>query len=225
MRPLSQATLDRVGAPLRLTDLLPGARAGVVIGDGGGSFFAGFRAAGADDGGPDPLDRYTRQVIPAVIEGLQGSAALGSEAVVVRYPFDDVPPILPMQRLGLAAGLPAPGPLGVQIHPRFGPWWAYRALLVLRAPLREPAALASPCAGCPAPCRPICPGSAVTAAGLEIDRCARHRLADAGQACQLTCVARSACVVGPEHHYPAAQLTHHMSASLRSLRKYYGGRS
>src|SRR5881394_1320796 len=152
-RALTPAALARVNLGLALEDLMPGARAALVVGDGGGAFFARFLAAG-DLAGPHPLDRYTERVVRAAAH-----AALAGSGVAhaVLFPFMAGGPLLPMQRLGQAAGLPPPGPLGLQVHPLYGPWWAYRALVVLATELVEEPPLPAPCAGCPAPCIAACP--------------------------------------------------------------------
>jgi epoxyqueuosine reductase len=189
-----------------LQDLVAGATGALVVGDGGGEFFARFRAARAP--GPDPLDRYTARVIDALV----AAVAPGARAF---YPF--TPPWLPMQTLGVAAGLPSAGPLGLQIHPRWGPWWAYRALIVLTdAPVTSEPPLARACDGCPAPCIAACPVGAPTMGGFTGATCARHRQAD--QACQHSCAARRACVVAPGAAYPAEQIAFHMDASLVMIR-------
>ena len=89
------------------------------------TFLAG--APEAPDGLPNPLDRFTRAAITAARR-----AALGHPGRArLLFPFTDSVPALPFQRLGRAAGLGAPGPLGLQIHPSYGPWWAYRGLIAL----------------------------------------------------------------------------------------------
>lgn len=219
VRAVGQATLDRAGIELRLGELVPGAVAAVVVGDGGGDFFARFRAAPeASDGAPDPIDRYTARVVRALIAEVAGG-------LTARFPFDPPPPgpagpLLPLQRIGMAAGLPAGGPLGLQIHPRFGPWWAYRALILCDRPLPEAPPLLSSCSGCPAPCVPACPGGAVAPDGFAVGRCGAHRLVHAP--CADTCGARRACVIGREHAYDDAQLGFFMAASLRTLRAWAG---
>lgn len=238
IRAVGQATLDRAGVDLRLGELAPGAVAAVVLGDGGGDFFARFRAAPeATDGAPDPINRYTARVVRALV----AEVAVGLTA---RFPFDVPPagpaeprppagsaeplpaarpagpsgPLLPLQRIGMAAGLPPGGPLGLQIHPRFGPWWAYRALVLCDRPLPEAQPLASSCTGCPAPCVSACPGGAVAPGGFAVGRCGAHRLVHAP--CADNCSARRACVVGREHAYGDAQLGFFMAASLRTLRAW-----
>jgi hypothetical protein len=209
VRPFS---LEAAGSAGRaLAEALPAALTGLIVGDGGGDFFARFAAAAV--AGPDPLDRYTVDVVSAVLAGLPELAG----GYAVRYPFQG----LPMQALGQAAGLPPPGPLGIQIHPRFGPWWAYRAVVALAQSLPALPPLASPCVGCPAPCVGACPAGAVAAGGFAVGSCARHRLGHVP--CQHDCAARRACVVAPEAAYPAHQLAFHMDASLVMVRAYLGG--
>lgn len=221
--PLGQAGLDRAGVEVQLDRLLPDAGGAVVVGDGGGAFFAGFQASRARanpaGAGPDnPLDEYTARTVRAA-----AAQALAPMSFHVAFPFAREPSLqsasrtgwLSFQRLGQVAGLPAPGPLGVQVHPRFGPWWGYRALIVVTDPLSEEPALRAPCAGCAAPCVAACPADALAGARLDIDRCADHRLQS--ELCAHRCASRIACVAGPEHRYPDGQLAFHMAASLRMI--------
>ena len=224
--PLGQAGLDRAGVELQLDRLLPGAGGAVVVGDGGGAFFAGFQAsrARANPAEPqpeNPLDEYTARTVRAA-----AAQALAPMSFHLAFPFARVTTQsqpgtgwLSFQRLGQVAGLPPPGPLGVQVHPRFGPWWGYRALIVVGEALAEEPSLGAPCAGCAAPCVAACPADALAGVRLDIDRCAGQRLQS--QVCAHRCASRIACVAGPEHRYPDAQLAFHMAASLRSIRKYY----
>ncbi len=217
--PIPAAVFDSAAAPVRLSDLLSGARTAVIIGDGGPGFFRGFLAAGGPDGAPHPLDRYTRTTLAAVARG--ALAPLGLPHALV-FPFSGggvAGPPLPFQRLGRAAGMGPPGPLGIQVHPVYGPWWAYRGLIALDV-AAEAVALpaAAPrsgdgCAGCDAPCVAACPAGAVRTAGLHYLACASERLAPAS-ACRTSCAARIRCVRGPEHRYSDAQLEFHMTASF-----------
>jgi len=207
--PLDAAAFDAAAAPLRLEALLPSAAGALVVGAGGRAFFQGFAASPESrDGQPHPLDRYTARVIAAGV-----SAALAGTAVrhAVAYPFG-VDPIVPFQRLGRAAGLGGPGPLALQIHPVFGPWWAYRALIALDRSVGAAPALGDACAGCPAPCVAACPGRAVSRAGFQVAACHAHRVA--APDCHASCAARIACIRGPEHRYADEQLAFHMRASM-----------
>jgi hypothetical protein len=212
VRPVSARSLERAGLGWTLQTLLPGARAGLVLGDGGGGFFARFRARPSIEAS-DPLDRFTAEVVPAAV-----ARALAGLDVrhAIHFPSAGGARPWPVQRVGEAAGLPAAGPLGLQIHPVFGPWWAYRAVVAVSCDLPEEAPLEPPCRGCSAPCVTACPGSAVTDRGFLVGSCVAHRLA--ARECQSSCGARLRCVRGPEHAYPEEQLGFHMTASLTLIR-------
>ena len=225
--PLSEASFDLACAPvapaLTLRALLPEAGTGaagsalaavgaVIVGNGGPVMFRGFRAAPeATDGRPHPLDRFTRAAVAAA-----AGEALGDAGPSYRlyFPFTDSVPALPFQRLGRAAGLGGPGPLGLQIHPEFGPWWAYRALIAIAGAPGESAGapLGDGCADCPAPCVAACPAGAVRLAGFSVPDCHARRLT--APACHLSCNARVRCVRGVEHRYTDDQLAFHMAASM-----------
>ncbi len=217
--PLDAAAFDAACAPvaptLTLASLLPGARAALVVGAAGRAFFDAFtraRAAGAIVAGPDPLDRYTRAVVD---ETTRAALAPLGVAHVTHFPFLGASVggvVIPFQRLGRAAGLAATSPLGLQIHPTYGAWWAYRALVVVDAELPPGAPLSDACAGCPAPCVTACPAGAARRDGFDVPACHARRRAD--EACHLSCAARLACIRGPEHRYSDEQLAFHMRASM-----------
>jgi epoxyqueuosine reductase len=217
--PLDAAAFDAACAPvapaLTLASLLPGAAGALVVGSGGPAFFGGFRRApAATDGRRDPLDRYTRA---AVDEATRAALAPLGVAHVVCYPFvgeraGAAATPIPFQRVGRAAGLGGPGPLGLQIHPVYGPWWAYRALIVVDGTLPPAPALGDACAGCPAPCVDACPAAAVQRGGFVVAACQARRLV--AEPCRLSCAARIACVRGPEHRYTDDELAFHMAASM-----------
>jgi len=217
--PLDAAAFDAACAPvartLTLASLLSNARAALVVGAAGRAFFDAFaraRAAGALAAGPDPLDRYTRAVVD---ETTRAALAPLGVAHVTHFPFMGASAggvVIPFQRLGGAAGLAATSPLGLQIHPTYGAWWAYRALVVVDADLPPGPPLSDACAGCPAPCVGACPAGAVRHAGFDVPAC--HARRRAHEACHLSCAARLACIRGPEHRYSDEQLAFHMAASM-----------
>jgi hypothetical protein len=207
--PLAPVDFDAVAGPLRLADLLAGAGGALLVGSGGPAFFDRFAGAWeAGDGAPDPLDRYTARVVPAVVDATLGP--LGARHAV-HFPFG-VRPLIPFQRLGRRAGLGGPGPLGLQIHPEFGPWWAYRALIVLDRALPAVDPPGDGCAGCDAPCVDACPAGAAARAGFAVAACHARRLT--AEPCRLSCAARIACVRGPAHRYRDEELAFHMRASF-----------
>ncbi|HEY7375056.1 MAG TPA: ferredoxin [Polyangia bacterium] len=196
---------------LRLDGLLAGARAAALVGSGGPAFFDAFAAARAEaaDGAPHPLDRYTKRIAEAAVAEALGPLGV---AHAVYFPFDWAEPRIPFQRLGRAAGLGGPGPLGLQIHPVYGPWWAYRALVVVDRELPAQPPIGDGCAGCDAPCVGACPAAAVARAGFSVPACHARRLV--AEPCRLSCAARIACVRGPAHRYTDGELAFHMAASM-----------
>ncbi|MBS0394906.1 MAG: ferredoxin, partial [Proteobacteria bacterium] len=105
-----------------------GTAAGTValLGFVGGGQWPHFAAAPEyADGAPDPLDRWSRRVIDAL------AARHGARAL---YPMGG-PPWLPFQRWARRAESVHPSPLGVLIHPTYGPWHAYRGALAWPARL------------------------------------------------------------------------------------------
>jgi ferredoxin len=210
---VGRTAFDNTGGP-RMRDLLALGSAAIVVGDGGPGFFSRFRARTGSVGkevGADPLDGYTRTVMENAVADLCGSGVLGHDLRLL-YPFVNARPCLPFQRLGQAAGLPPPGPLGIQIHPVYGPWWAYRALLIVSQDLIEEAPVAESCVDCARPCVAVCPGRAVMPLGFAPDTCMAHRRSD--PACRSSCIARIRCPVGTEHRYSDEQLAFHMAASF-----------
>ena len=104
---------------------------------------------------------------------------LDAEAV---YPFDMNPPwpFLTWARRGGAGHV---SPLGLNIHPTYGLWHAYRAALLFPVAFDLPpqAPGPHPCETCAAkPCLTACPVSAFDGTSYDVAACARH-LATAGR--------------------------------------------
>ena len=104
----------------------------------------------------DPFDRVSRGAALEVAERFWGDPAPR-----LLYPGDA---LIPLQQLGRWAGWSVPSPLGLDVSPIFGPWFAFRAamLTVAALPFSEPEPAMSPCDTCEdAPCIPTCPAGAV----------------------------------------------------------------
>lgn len=132
---------------------------------------------------------------------------------------------LPISLIGLGThvGWSHPSPLGLTLHHKYGPWYAFRFLIQcktehLNQSLQTPTIPENappPCESCNTkPCVAECPVGAVSATEpFNIIRCFSHRQAE-GSACESDCPARRACPVGEENAYDQAQLKHHMLRSL-----------
>jgi len=182
---------------------LPGgvaAQTVVLLGFAGHLGWADFAAAPeAADGGPDPLDRWSRRVVGALAEATGGMPL---------FPFGG-PPWLPFQRWAQRAERLFPSPLGLLIHPDWGLWHSFRGAVALpeRLDLDPLPPAAHPCATCVGrPCLSACPVGAFGAAGYDVGACAGHLAVPAGADCMgHGCAARRACPVGAAHrHAPDA---------------------
>lgn len=201
------ASLARHGLSLRGTfnpadrEAPPGpsgqpARSVLLIGNAGGAFWSHFdawrRQQAADPA--NPLDAWTKTVVEPV------AAAIGARAV---YPFER--PFQPFQQWAMRAEGLKPSPLGILLHPVYGPWHAYRAALLFDEAVAAPVAPAAahPCDICATkPCMKACPVGAHADDGFDYRGCVGH-LASGGD-CMAGCFDRNACPVGTEHRYARA---------------------
>lgn len=202
----------RAGTKVALGGRVPEARSAIVVGNGGGAFWEAFARTRDPDAAPEahPLDAFTRRLMEAISADVPG-------LVRIVYPFDPTP--TDFRTLAACAGLGSPSFLGLLVHPTFGPWMALRAALLVRdeVALPRPADGFDPCPSCASrACVAACPAGAVGADGWDVPACVAHRLAAAGN-CDAGCHARVACVVGPEHRYPAAALAFHQGSARTTL--------
>ena len=200
----------------------------VVIGNGGGEFWQHFRAY--VEARPDylqqhdhPLDAYTAEVISARLRPLLDAARTQYRLI---YPFQFFSGLtVSFMHLAQAARLSVPSILGVQIHPQYGPWIAWRAAVLID---HELPALSAPaqnfdlCSTCvERPCITACPAQAVSATqGLGLLACTQYRL-DVPPDCAERCHARYNCVYGREYRYPEDELAYHQRLSLVTAQAYF----
>ncbi len=185
----------------------PWARALVLVGNVGSELWEKSGAEIAAMTGRDPLDRWTRQTIDPIARSIEGMAL---------YPFDG-PPYWPFQRWARRAEGVRSSPIGIQIHPEYGLWHAYRAAILLRTAFDEPRVeQAHPCDTCvDRPCLTHCPVNAFSPDGYDVDRCVAHVVAlqhDTGSCGDVGCLARLACPVGARWRYRPELAQFHMAA-------------
>jgi ferredoxin len=185
----------------------------VLLGHVGSALWpqAVVEAAGADD----PIDTA---VARWVVRGMRAHApGVDWECV---YPGDTA---LSLIRLGECAGWHHPSPFWQGVDADWGPWFAYRAVLLTDTdwPLTPRRERRSPCLDCAEqPCVAACPAQALSVdQALGLQRCGDHRLHTASS-CEDRCLARLACPVGAEHRYSTEQLRHHYQHSLAAIRAW-----
>ena len=187
----------------------------VLIGNAGAAMWRAFEPF--IDGDPNPLDRWTRRIVDPVAGQARARAI---------YPFDQPAP--PIQRWAMRAEQLRPSPLGILIHPHYGLWHAYRAVLVFEGDVESGhEALESireetpvhPCDSCAdKPCLTACPVDAFSTAGYDVPACAGYLAGIEGGSClSADCQARNACPVGGDWRYCDAQIAFHMAAFARAV--------
>jgi hypothetical protein len=196
----------------------PWARSLILVGNVGSELWDKSGAEIAVLGDPDPLDRWTRRVIEPIASSVGGLAL---------FPFVG-PPYWPFQRWAERAEGVRSSPIGIQIHPEFGLWHAYRAAILLHGMIELPRQEQThPCDACVGrPCLTHCPVNAFSSAGYDVDSCVERVVAvqnETGSCMDVGCLARLACPVGTAWRYRPEHARFHMhafvKARMRSKRK------
>ncbi|MGB1446170.1 MAG: hypothetical protein ACPHM1_02615 [Arenicellales bacterium] len=198
------AAWDRTGIPRTPSERL------VLLGMGGPGLWEWMNVQWPSD--THPFDEVSCRAVVEVCERFWGDCI-----PKVLYPGEA---LIPLQQLGRFAGWSVPSPLGLDISPVYGPWFAFRAAFLIRSPLplTDISPAASPCDTCQdMPCIQACPVEAVQREeALDRERCLTQRFADQG-GCGIQCYSRLACPIGIKWRYPQRQLHYHGQRSLQSL--------
>jgi hypothetical protein len=185
----------------------------VLIGNAGPDMFGRF--ARERDIAADTIDDWTREVM----EGL--AADLSATAV---FPFDKPP--LPFLTWARRAGAGHVSPLGLNIHPTYGLWHAFRAALLFPVAFDLPmqSAGAHPCETCAdKPCLTACPVNAFNGTTYDVAACASHVGSPEGQDCMGNgCLARRACPIGKSFTYHPFQAQFFMRSFVAARRNSTG---
>lgn len=211
-----------VTEPYRASTIDSRAKSIVVVANGGGALWAALKRHAGENPGwferAHPLDDFTRMVVEKKV-----APAIGARHSIL-FPFLQGQRTLNFIELGKVAGVAGPSILGVLIHPKFGPWMAFRAAILVDELIDEPgeARQYDPCPSCTArSCISACPTGAVVApTGWDIPRCVAYRIEHEAD-CMNRCHARVACVVGPEHRYPDDEIGHHHGRAFVAMREWY----
>jgi len=187
-----------------------GARFVILIGNAGPEMFRRF--ARERDPARDSMDEWTRDVT--------GNLARELDARPV-FPFDK--PSLPFLSWARRGGGGHISPLGLNIHPAYGLWHAYRAALLFPVIFDLPPVSAGshPCESCTGkPCLSACPVRAFDSRSYDVPACFAHIAGPQGAACMdRGCLARHACPVGQGFAYAPAQAQFHMRAFLAARQR------
>lgn len=215
----AEALFVSATAPLASEDGLPDRfRSILLLSPDEPRFWLHFRTSPeAQDGAPDPLDRWSRRVIGRI------ACTLGTKAY---FPFAG-PPYRPFVAWALRSGRCHTSPVHLLVHDRAGLFISFRGAIAREQPL-PPDPRPRPCDMCAArPCETACPPAALTPAGYDIPAC--HAFLDQLHLCQNTpgvrgqhprdvsptndcrtgCLVRRACPVGQDRRGPD-QSAHHM---------------
>jgi len=155
------------------------------------------------DGGPDPIDRWSTRVISELGETL-GATAL--------FPFGD-PPYQPFISWALKSGRAWTSPVGILVHDRAGLMVSYRGALAFEDALENPTTAKAPCESCATrDCLSACPASAMSADGYDVPLCHRFLDTSEGQECLGSgCIVRRSCPISQTYGRLPEQSAYHMS--------------
>ena len=182
----------------------------ILVGNAGPDMFRRF--AQERDYRNSKIDDWTRDVIGGL------AADLSAKAV---FPFDTPP--LPFLAWARRAGAGHVSPLGLNIHPTYGLWHAFRAALLFPVAFDLPmqSAGAHPCETCAdKPCLSACPVNAFNGSTYDVAACAGHLETAAVEDCMSGgCLARHACPVGRGFAYHPVQAEFFMRAFLKERQR------
>lgn len=187
-------TEDEAGFPA-------GTRTLLMLGPSEPGFWPHLTAQPEWDGGPDPVDRWSRRVIG------QLACDLGAKAL---FPFGG-PPYHPFYQWALRTGRVWDSPVRLLIHAQQGLMVSFRGAIALKEVIDVPPPAPRPCDTCAGPCMTVCPAGALTENGYDLPRC--HGFLDQpdGKDCMTGgCRVRRACPVSQSYARLPEQSAYHM---------------
>ena len=172
--------------------------------------------------GPDMFRRFARESKGTMDDWTRAVVAPLARDLDARAVFQfDVPhqPFLSWARRGGAGHV---SPLGLNIHPTYGLWHAYRAALLFTVEFDLPklSAGAHPCESCALkPCLSACPVNAFDGKAYDVEACGVHVNGGANDCMEGGCLARRACPIGVQFQYAKPQAQFHMKAFAKARLK------
>ena len=181
----------------------PTAQILVLVGPQGGKRWWHSLQASAEwqDGGPDPIDCWSKRILGAIALSFGGTALFPS----------DGPPYPPFLHWARRSGHLWQSPVGMLVHADAGLWVSFRGALALPFPVSLPAKT-NPCDSCAGqPCLTACPVTALGPLGYDTSACHSFLDSPAGRDCMSRgCRARRACPCGESHARLDDQSAYHM---------------
>jgi len=216
------ASDDEVPDNQKIAPLLKGAKSAIVIGNAGRNFWNAYTVF--LEANPDypkdsarALDNYTADAVRKVSKDLDEN---GISNRLIFYWEQVDGRFVPLMRLAEQAGMGKPGKIGVMIHPEYGPWLAYRAVILTTVELEPTAPLIdfNPCDDCEAPCVPACTGESMSDTGWDMNKCTMAKVVN--KDCAKACAARWECVLGQNYRYPPEEIAYHSGFAHRAISMY-----
>lgn len=157
----------------------------------------------AQDGAPDPLDRWSTRIVTNLAQGVGGQAV---------FPFGG-PPYQPIFTWALRTGRFWSSPIGFLVHDTKGLFVSFRGAIMIPETLTTSTST-QPCLTCDKqPCKTACPVGAFDK-GYLVETCKTYLRTTEGKDCMDNgCQARRACPINQGKRLPA-QAAHHMKAFL-----------
>lgn len=158
----------------------------------------------------DPVDAYASSKLGAAVTEIAAAFAVTS---ALRYTFDPVPHAVAVQRLTILAGVAEQSPVGLLVHPEYGPWFSLRAAAVFGLPGPAGAAPPATCSRCSdKPCLPARERVHTATGGIY-----SRESFDAHW--RLWLEMREACPVGAQARFTEQQTRYHYLKQLDILRE------
>jgi epoxyqueuosine reductase len=193
----------------------------ILIGHAGTQFWSALQAAMQGElslSDAHPVDDFTVAKVHEFMRAeVAGVAEVGDGAYQIVYPGAYT---ISLQELGKLAGWHHASPFMVGINSEYGPWFAYRAVVLTNSNFPVSAAVIgdAPCATCSEhACISNCPPKALEGGEFHLLKCLQYRQQE-NSLCKDTCLARLSCPVGSEHRYTEQQMNYHYGQSMRLIK-------
>jgi hypothetical protein len=159
-----------------------------------------------------PLDGYSRMHVGAAVSRVAGELALRHE---LRYSFDPAPRSVAIQRLAALTGAAEVAPIGLCIHPLYGPWFSLRAAAVFSVSgPEEQVGGTQTCSRCDD--KPCLAARERVLAQLDGEAPSREAFERDWQG---WLAMRDACPIGRDQRYSEEQILYHYTKDKESLRR------